>query len=320
MARTDNDTWDLASSVGVTATLVAAARAVATRQSDALISDPFAAPLVAAVGIEPLTKLSSGEIDFADLTDDPEGGSEDGDSQDGGAADAAHRFADAMAVRTRFFDDFFTEATAAGIRQAVILASGLDARAYRLPWPAGTVVFEIDQPQVIEFKTTELAELGASPTAEHRTVAVDLREDWAAALRDAGFDPGTPTAWIAEGLLGYLPPDAQDRLLDTITALSAPGSRCACETAANPGQLDHDEIRERMQTASDRWQRHGFDINFVELVYIGDRNPVGEYLANHGWKTHGSTSRELFAKNGRTPPPDNPATWGEMLYLTGILD
>jgi methyltransferase (TIGR00027 family) len=308
MKRTEADSWDLASSVGATATMVAAARALASKEENPLISDPYAEALVRAVGIDFFTKLVDGEVSLGD----------------GGEADAALNTArlmtDMMAVRTRFFDDFFTEATAAGIRQAVILASGLDARAYRLPWPAGTVVFEIDQPQVIEFKTTELAELGASPTAEHRTVAVDLREDWAAALRDAGFDPGTPTAWIAEGLLGYLPPDAQDRLLDTITALSAPGSRCACETAANPGQLDHDEIRERMQTASDRWQRHGFDINFVELVYIGDRNPVGEYLANHGWKTHGSTSRELFAQNGRTPPPDNPATWGEMLYLTGILD
>ena len=308
MARTDNDTWDLASSVGVTATMVAAARAAASRKSDALINDPFAEPLVTAVGVEPLTKLSSGEIDFADL-----------EADDDEAAGAARRFADAMAVRTKFFDDFFADAGAAGIRQAVILASGLDARAYRLPWPDGTVVFELDQPQVIQFKTSKLAELDALPTAELRSVAVDLRDEWPTALRDAGFDSGKPTAWIAEGLLGYLPPDAQDRLLDNITALSAPGSRVACETAANPGQLDHDEVRERMQTASDRWQKHGFDIDFVELVYIGERNPVPAYLAEHGWKTHGSTARELFAQYGLEPPPENPSTWGEMLYLTGIL-
>ncbi len=317
MARTDNDTGDLASSVGVTATMVAAARAAATREDNALISDPYAEPLVAAVGVEPLTKLCSGEIDFADLEDD-----------DDETAAAARRFADAMAVRTKYFDEFFltatgggnsTEARAAGIRQAMILASGLDSRAYRLPWPDGMVVFEIDQPQVIEFKTNKLAELGAEPTADHRTVEIDLREDWPAALRDAGFDPAEPSAWIAEGLLGYLPPDAQDRLLDNITALSTPGSRFACETAANPGEMDHDEIRQRMQTASDRWQRHGFDINLVELVYIGDRNEVPAYLATRGWETHGDTARELFAQYGLEPPPENPSTWGEMLYLTGIL-
>ncbi len=126
-----------------------------------------------------------------------------------------------MAVRTRFFDYFFLDAAEAGVRQAVILASGLDTRAYRLPWPAGTVVYEIDQPEVIEFKTRTLADLGATPTADRRTVGVDLRDDWPAALRDSGFDTTQPTAWSAEGLLAYLPPDAQDRLFDNITALSA---------------------------------------------------------------------------------------------------
>ena len=125
----------------------------------------------------------------------------------------------------------------------MILASGLDSRAYRLAWPAGTVVYEVDQPQVIEFKTRTLAELGAEPTADRRVVAVDLRDDWPAALRAAGFDPAQPTAWSAEGLLGYLPPEAQDRLLDTITELSAPGSRLATESAPNlePGDEEQDE-------------------------------------------------------------------------------
>src|SRR3984957_11611557 len=156
-----------------------------------------------------------------------------------------------MAARPRFFDDFFVEATKAGIRQAVILASGLDARAYRLPWPGGTTVYEIDQPQVIEFKSRTLAELGASPTADRRAVAVDLRDDWPTALREAGFDPTQPTAWSAEGLLGYLPPEAQDRLLDTVTALSAPGSRIGTESVRNiqPGHEDH--MRERMKRVSE---------------------------------------------------------------------
>src|SRR6202000_933978 len=137
------------------------------------------------------------------------------------------------AVRTKFFDEFFLDATNAGIRQAVILASGLDARAYRLPWPDGTMVYEIDQPQVIEFKSRALAELGAAPHSARKAVAVDLRDDWPSALLQAGFDPDQPSAWSAEGLLGYLPPEAQDRLLDTITALSAPGSRIATESKPN---------------------------------------------------------------------------------------
>src|ERR1700742_2457880 len=196
--RYEGDTWDLASSVGATATMVAAARAMATRADRPLINDPFAEPLVKAVGVDLLSRLASGELDAAELNDVHDGAT--------GSAGAMSRMADNMAVRTKFFDEFFLAATNAGIKQAVILASGLDARAYRLQWPAGTVVYEVDQPQVIEFKSRTLADLGA--------VAVDLRDDWPAALRSAGFDPALPTAWSAEGLLGYLPPEAQDRLLD----------------------------------------------------------------------------------------------------------
>ncbi len=212
MARTDKDTWDLASSVGATATAVAASRAMASQHPDALLNDPWADPLVRAVGIDTFVKLIDGEIGHSD-----------------DSLLKRRAMTEQITVRTRFFDDFFVQATEAGIRQAVILASGLDTRAYRLPWPSGTNVFEIDQPEVIAFKTETLAELGAEPTAQRTTVAVDLRDDWPAALVDAGFDPRQPTAWSAEGLLVYLPPEAQDRLFDNIAALSAPGSRVATE-------------------------------------------------------------------------------------------
>lgn len=215
MARTDGDSWDLASSVGATATLVATGRAIASTDPHGLINDPFAAPLVRAVGIEAFTMMVDGTLNITEIAPD--------------AASRVRANIDEMAVRTKFFDDYFLAATERGIRQAVILASGLDARAYRLPWPAGTVVYEIDQPEVIEFKTRTLAEHGATPTAERRTVPIDLREDWPTALRAAGFDPGLPTAWCAEGLLIYLPPDAQDRLFDNIHELSAPGSAVATE-------------------------------------------------------------------------------------------
>src|SRR3984893_9063122 len=322
MARTDDNTWDLASSVGATATMVAAARAQATNDPKPLINDPFARPLFEAVGIDLLTRMVRGEVTLAELDDEQTRG--------------VRRMKDNMAARTKFFDEFFltatgggnsaeatgggnsTEATTAGIRQVVILAAGLDARAYRLPWPAGTVVYEIDQPEVIAFKTTTLTGLGAEPIADRRTVAIDLRQDWPAALREAGFDPDRPTAWIAEGLLGYLPPDAQDRLLDNITALSAAGSRFATESIAGRDDLDEEAIKERMKEVSGRRREHGFDLDMTELIYFGDRNEAAEYLKSHGWQIIGRTNRELFADYG-LEPLDTGQPFGDVVYVSGIL-
>ncbi|HVQ48806.1 MAG TPA: class I SAM-dependent methyltransferase [Mycobacterium sp.] len=316
MARTENDTWDLASSVGATATMVAAARAMASKAVHPLIDDPFAEPLVRAVGVDFFSRLVTGELRPEDLDSDTE-------------SVGMQRMSDSMAVRTKFFDEFFlaatgggnsTDAAEAGIRQAVILASGLDSRAYRLAWPAGTTVYEIDQPDVIEFKTRTLAELGAEPTAERRTVAMDLRYDWPSALIEEGFDPNQPTAWSAEGLLGYLPPDAQDRLLDTVTELSAPGSRVAVESVPNIDPADHEKAVERMQAASDRWRDHGFDLDFAELVYLGDRNEAASYLGDHGWQLNRQSVTELFAANGLPPIEDEDvANFGELQYVSGVL-
>jgi len=309
MARTDNDTWDLASSVGATATMVAAARAMATTADNALINDPFAEPLVRAVGVDFFTRLVTGELRPEDLDSDNE-------------TVGMQRMTENMAVRTKFFDEFFLTATQAGIRQAVILASGLDSRAYRLAWPSGTTVYEIDQPDVIEFKTKTLAELGAEPTAKRRTVAMDLRYDWPSALIEEGFDPNQPTAWSAEGLLGYLPPDAQDRLLDTITELSVPGSRVAVESVPNIDPADHEKAIERMQAASARWRDHGFDLDFAELIYLGDRNEAASYLGDHGWQLSRNSVKELFATNG-LPPVDEDnedvGNFGELQYVSGVL-
>jgi methyltransferase (TIGR00027 family) len=306
MTRTDNDTWDLASSVGATATMVAAARAIASKREPALINDPFAEPLVRAVGVDALTRLATGALKPEDFGNDGNMG--------------MRRMTDNMAIRTKFFDGFFLDATAVGIRQAVILASGLDARAYRLAWPAGTIVFEVDQPAVIEFKTRTMADLAAEPTADRRAVAIDLRFDWPAALKKAGFDPSQPTAWSAEGLLGYLPPDAQDRLLDTITQLSAPGSRIATESVPTPGPGDEDEIRERMQTVAEKWREHGFDLDMTELAYFGDRNEAAAYLSNHGWQMSGNSIQELFATHGLPPfDEEDMGRFAEMRYVSGTL-
>ncbi len=305
-ARYEGDTWDLASSVGVTATMVAAARAMATRAERPLIDDPYAEPLVRAVGVQLLTLLASGELNPADV--------------DGDAEASLARMSDNMAARTKFFDDFFLEATGLGITQAVILASGLDARAYRLAWPTGTVVYEVDQAQVIEFKSRTLAELGVQPSTVRRTVAVDLRDDWPAALRAAGFRSDRPTAWSAEGLLGYLPPEAQDRLLDTITSLSAPGSRFATESAPNIEPADEARVKERMQADAQRWRRHGFDLDLSELVYFGDRNEAAPYLAAHGWQVTTRNTRDLLALNGLPPLDDNDGlAFADMVYVSATL-
>ncbi|WP_156298533.1 class I SAM-dependent methyltransferase [Mycobacterium paragordonae] len=304
-ARYEGDTWDLASSVGLTATMVAAARAVAARDTHgagAVASDSYAEPLVRAVGVDFFTRLASGELALAELDEE--------------TATGTVHFANAMAIRTRFFDDFFRSATDAGIRQAVILAAGLDSRAFRLPWPPGTTVFEVDQPQVIEFKTATLSGLGARPTADRRTVAVDLREDWPAALRKAGFDPTQRTAWIAEGLLGYLPADAQDRLLDQIGALSVPGSRFATEGLLDINELNQEDLRTRMKRQNERWSRHGLDFDMAALVYFDDRTDAGTYLAAHGWETTSLRNSELFAQHGLEPASGDDAPFGEVVYLS----
>lgn len=301
MKRSDADSWDLASSVGATATMVAAARALASRENDPLINDPYAEPLVRAAGIDFFTQLLDGKLDLASVDE----------------SGSATMMVDVMAVRTRFFDDFFLEACRAGVRQAVILASGLDSRAYRLPWPDGTVVFEIDQPKVIEVKSEVMSSLGASPTAERRAVAVDLRDDWPAALRANGFDDTAPVAWSAEGLLIYLPPDAQDRLFDNITALSAPGSRLATEYHADAGA----GIAERSQSVSRQWEQYGLDLNMADLFYAGKRNPVVDYLERLGWQVSAMTRPERFALYGRPyPDGDLAAPLRDSLSVTAIRE
>jgi methyltransferase (TIGR00027 family) len=297
MARTDDDTWDLASSVGSTATMVAAQRALSNREG--LIDDPFAEPLVRAVGLDFFVRALDGEIEFDDI--DPRFN--------------MRRAAEGMAVRTRHFDTLFTDAADAGTRQAVILAAGLDARAYRLPWPDGTTVYELDQPDVITFKSETLRQLGADPKADRRAIGVDLRDDWPKALRDNGFDATQPTAWIVEGLLIYLPPEAQDLLFDRIDQLSAPGSRLATEHIPDVNMFSDErsqEIRERMKT-------YGHDIDMGDLIYHGDRSDVVEHLTGHGWDVTTQVMPDAFAANGFEFPEDGAlGFFAEMSYLSAV--
>ncbi|WP_333892691.1 class I SAM-dependent methyltransferase [Mycolicibacterium gadium] len=297
MPRTDNDSWDLASSVGSTATMVAAQRALSNREK--LINDPYAEPLVRAVGMDFFIRALDGEIDLDEV--DPRFN--------------VRNAAEGMAVRTRHFDTLFTNAAAAGLRQAVILAAGLDARAYRLAWPAGTTVYELDQPEVIAFKSDTLAQLGAEPTADRRQIAIDLREEWPKALLDNGFDPTQPTAWIAEGLLIYLPPEAQDLLFDRIDELSAPGSRVATEHIPDISAFSD----ERSQEIADRLKKYGHDIEMSELIYRDERNDVIDYLAARGWDVTAQTMRDAYAANGFVFPEDSAmGFFADMSYLSAI--
>jgi methyltransferase (TIGR00027 family) len=300
MPRTDNDTWDLATSVGATATMVAAGRARASIAEHPVIEDPFAQPLVRAVGVDFFTRWAAGELDPADvdIPDHPWG---------------MQPMTDLMAVRTRFIDRFVADAAAAGIRQLVILASGLDARGYRLSWPSDMTVYEIDQPQVIDFKAATLAGLGAEPTVDLRAVPIDLRDDWPAALRQAGFDAGRPTAWIAEGLMAFLPPEAQDRLLDNITTLSASGSRLVVEIF-----LSSEYSVQIIHTAAQKWYQHGLDSHIDDLWYGGERHDVAAYLTDHGWHTTRTLASQLLIDAGLPVPRRDDGA--ENYYCTATLD
>jgi methyltransferase (TIGR00027 family) len=286
--RTHDDTWDIKTSVGSTAVMVAAARAVETERPDPLIRDPYARLLVSNAG--------AGVLWEAML--DPEIAAKV-EALDEDSAAHLHHMRGYQAVRTHFFDTYFNDAVAAGIRQIVILASGLDSRAYRLDWPAGTTVYELDQPEVLAYKSTTLAENGVSPAADRREVAIDLRQDWPAALRAAGFDPTQRTAWLAEGLLMYLPAEAQDRLFTLIGELSPAGSRVSAETAPNHAEERRQLMRERFKKVADEI---GLEetVDVGELMYRDDhRADVAEWLNEHGWRATAEHSIDAMRRLGR---------------------
>jgi methyltransferase (TIGR00027 family) len=289
--RTDGDSWEITESVGATALAVAASRAGETAQQNPLIRDEFAYLLVSAAG-PAWARLAGTDLDW--LAGDDHGR-------------RLHLMArDYQATRTHFFDSYFAAAMRAGIRQVVILAAGLDSRAYRLDWPTGTNVYEIDQPKVLRYKAATLNAHGAAPKAIRRAVPVDLRDDWPTALIGAGFDRDQPTAWLAEGLLPYLPAAAQDRLFDMVTALSAAGSRVAVEAfdTSDPDAVDARRAARRDQDARLR-ARLGLDIDVDTLIYHEpDRADAATWLSDHGWQMHGVSSRDEMARLSRPVPED----------------
>lgn len=296
-ARSEDDKWGATHGVGVTAAMVATSRALASRGPRALLDDRFAEPLVRAVGHEALTRM---------LDEDTV------PSQDNSILSNQQRL-ELVAVRTGFFDKFLMDSAGTGIRQMVILAAGLDTRAYRLTWPASAAVFEIDQRQVIAFKVKTQSELRARPTVCLRQVGVDLRDDWSSALCAAGFKSDVPTAWIAEGLLMYLPPEAQDRLLAAVTELCAAGSTFATEHF--PRNFSFAD--KHWQEYWDQRRRAGVDVEISDLMTDGQRVPAGDYLAANGWHTVNHSFETLYAANGFDyPGKDALAILGGMTYLS----
>jgi methyltransferase (TIGR00027 family) len=296
MPRTDNDSWDITESVGSTALGVAAARAAETESENPLIRDPFARAFLEAAG-DGMWSLMANPGKAAELTDDTDL--------------LAHLqvMIDFMAVRTAFFDEHFLRAAASGVRQVVILASGLDARSWRLPWPDGTTVYELDQAKVLEFKAATLQAQGAQPTARLVSIAVDLRQDWPTALQEAGFDASSPTVWSAEGLLRYLPARAQDLLFERIQALSAAGSWLAtnapAESALDPERL----ARQREQSHRLRAQAARLLDAEVpadeDLWYPEERTDVTGWLREQGWDASAITMSDMLTRYGRNVPPDD---------------
>ena len=214
IGRHSGDSWDLSSGVGITATGLGPGSGTRHAGSTSAHRDPYAEAIVRAVGVAGINAVLDGPHDAE--------------------TEAIGRsIAELNAVRTMFYDESLSAACDAGLRQIVIIASGLDARGYRLAWPSSSTVFEVDQPNVLEFKHSVLADAGVEPTARLHAVAVDLRDDWPTALLCASFGPRQPTAWIAEGLLPYLSPQAQRMLFDRVTTLSAPGSRLATENVTD---------------------------------------------------------------------------------------
>lgn len=311
MPRTDDDSWDITQSVGATALGVAAARAAETESENPLINDPFARVFVNAAGEGMWSVYANSDVRAKLLEIEPD------------AQNRLKLMVDFMATRTAFFDEFFLGAADSGVRQVVILASGLDARSWRLPWPEGTVVYELDQPKVLEFKGATLREHGANPTAQLVNIAIDLRQDWPKALQESGFDASKPSAWSAEGLVRYLPAQAQDLLFERIVSLSAPGSWLASNVPGE-GFSDPEKVRRQREdmhriraTAAKLIDAEITD--FDELWYPEQRTAVDSWLRDRGWDVLSLNFPELMGRYHRSIPPGSEDSMPPTQFISAQL-
>ena len=305
MARTDDDTWDLSNSVGATATGVAVGRALASRGPDPLITDPFAEPLVRAVGVNFFTRIASGELDPAHVDDNGDFGMQ--------------RMGAMMGVRTRFFDEFFLGRGRRGHPPGGDL--GLGTGCAGLPAALARRHHGVrDRPghRSSSSKPRPWPTWAPAPPPTGGPYPSTFATTGPRRCAPRAVTPAKPTAWSAEGLLPFLPPDAQDRLLDNITALSPAGSQLATENVQGAGDAVQ-TMADRMREVTDQWREHGFDIEMTDLWYAGDRNDVVDYLDGRGWATSATGVSELAAAYGLSLPADSTdrtTTLGSLQYVT----
>ncbi|MFI1161297.1 SAM-dependent methyltransferase [Streptomyces sioyaensis] len=258
--------------VSSTALVVGMARAAESERPDRLFEDSLARRFLDAAGIGQQAIWTTGQ---------------------------GEQFAEAMgdyfALRTRYFDDYFTQACAAGCRQVVVLAAGLDTRAFRLDWPAGVRLFELDQPEMVAFKEDVLQ--GEVPCCTREVIAADLRGDWPALLVERGFRADEPTAWLVEGVLVYLTERDADHLLGRISALSAPGSRLALEHVTR-SMVNTDQAQEAAAAAPEGV------MNLLSSLWKNEMTrPPGDWLAAHGWSAEEEPLTHLAQRHTRPVPP-----------------
>jgi methyltransferase (TIGR00027 family) len=257
-------------SLGATAYWTASVRAMESAREDRLFYDPWAAALAGEQG----AAWIAGRTDLGVVP---------------------------ITLRTRFFDDWLQRVVVdEALQQVVLLAAGLDTRAYRLDWPEGTQIYEVDQPAVLAHKAQVLADAGAQPKCERAAIAADLAGDWEGKLAAAGFQVQAPAAWLLEGFLFYLSDEQLRRILDRVTALAVPGSWMGFDIV-NSVMLTH--------PLTQSWVQMQAQSGAPWLGTLDD--PVG-YLAARGWQATLTQAGDPDANYGRWPFPVFPVDASEL--------